>query len=179
MVDKDGKAQRDGKPVKKSTAPPRVFFLGGELHKRLFVDRGNDLVRCWNYPQDKVVTHSWANTRRLMQPAFSTGQVVKLLNRSRVSIEVAILEGNIRKPYRSYSLPNKKPNKFFWQMHEIMEARDFFANRHIGYPRNDGMITAKAIPTRAELRAMMEHGITTYVRTSDGEFVPMYKEILW
>jgi hypothetical protein len=66
-----------------------------------------------------------------------------------------------------------------WSEVDVMEARDYFATKHIGFPRNDGRITAKAIPTRTELRAMMEHGITTYVRTTDGEFVPMFKEIVW
>lgn len=179
MVNGEGKASRNGKPVKKSNAPPRSFFLGGELHKRLFIDKGNDLVKCWNYPQDKVVMHSWSDTRRLMKPAFRTGEVVELINRSRISIELAILDGHIRRPYRSYSLPNKKPQRYMWTMEDVMEARDFFASRHKGFPRKDGLVTAKAIPTRAELRAMMEHGITTYIRTSDGEFVPMYKEILW
>jgi hypothetical protein len=124
--------------------------------------------------------YPWSETKKRMRRSYRTGQVGELLNRSRVSIENAILRGDIRKPTQSYSLDGaKRPGRFQWNDNDIMEARDFFATQHMGFPRKDGLITAKAIPTKAELRAMMEHGTMTYLKTSTGEFVPTFKEIVW
>jgi hypothetical protein len=174
-------SRKRNNPVKKT--PLRrgfYFFLGGELHQHIHIDRGADLITCWNFKQEKTVAYSWSETRKRMRPAYRTGAVAEMINRSRVSLENAIIRGDIRKPEQPYSLDEKRrPGNFCWSDKDIMEARDFFATRHMGFPRKDGRITARPIPTRAELRAMMEQGTMTYVKTSSGEFVPMFKEIVW
>lgn len=186
MANEERSSSRDrDNPVKKKRKPskkvPTYFFLDGSLLKRLHVDRGADLVTCWEYyPEGKIVAHSWSETRRKMKPAFRNSQVVVLLNRTRISIENAILRGDIRPPAKLYSLePDRKPGRYMWSEANVMEARDYFSTVHYGRPRKDGRITSKPIPTRAELRAMMEQGTVTYVKTSDGEFIPMFKEIVW
>lgn len=173
---------RDNTVVTKKTPPRRkdfYFYLGGELHQHIHIDRGADIITCWNHLQRKRMAYPWSETRRKMKPSYRSGEVAKLINRSRVSIEHAILRGDIKKPFQPESPSTKRTGRYAWSESDIMEARDFFATQHHGFPRKDGLITPKAIPTRAELRAMMEHGTVTYVRTSDGEFIPTFKEIVW
>jgi hypothetical protein len=169
-------------PVRKKKSSPKnfYFFLGDELHQHIHIDRGADLITCWKFSEHKRKVYPWSETRRKMRPSYRTGAVVEMLNRSRVSIENAILRGDIRKPIQPYSLDSeRRPGRFCWSDKDVMEARDFFATQHVGFPRKDGLITARPIPTRAELRAMMEQGTVTYLKTSTGEFVPTFKEIVW
>lgn len=178
--ERNGSRKRDN-PVKKKTPPRRFyFFLGGVLHQHIHIDRGSDIITCWNFGEHKRTAYSWSETRKRMRPSYRTGAVVEMLNRSRVSLETAILRGDIRQPARPYSLDEeRRVGRFCWSDTDVMEARDFFATRHKGFPRKDGLITPQAIPTRAELRAMMEQGMMTYVKTSEGEFIPTFKEIVW
>jgi hypothetical protein len=170
------------RPVRKKKSPPRnfYFYLGGELHQKLHIDRGADLITCWSYVEHKRTAYPWSETKRKMTSSYKTSEVVKLLNRSRVTRQRAIIAGDIRKPAQPYTLDKeRRVGKFCWSQANVMEARDFFATQHVGFKRNDGLITAKPIPSRAELRAMMEQGTVTYVKTSDGEFIPTFKEIVW
>jgi hypothetical protein len=184
MAGKEGNGPRErNHPVKKKRGVSPLYFYYGDppqLHKRLHVDRGADLVTCWNFPEHKTVAYSWSEVRRLSTRAYSTGEVCKLLNRSRLTILRAIYAGNIRTPYRPYTLDERKvQGNHRWSEKDIMDARDYFSTVHIGFPRKDGRITTRPIPTKVELRAMLSQGITMYVRTSDGEFVPVFKETDW
>lgn len=181
--ERNGPRKRNN-PVKKRKKPLRnkgfYFYLGGILHRHIHINQAADLITAWNFEEHKRTAYSWSETRRKMRPAYRTGAVVEMLNRSRISLENAILRGDIRKPARPYSLDEeRRVGRFCWSDTDIMEARDFFATQHHGFPRKDGLITPKPIPTRIELRAMMEQGTMTYMKTSDGEFVPMFKEIVW
>lgn len=181
MVREDGNGSRNRKSVTKK--PPKFFYLGGELHYRLQINRPADRVVCWNYPQHKRVSMSWSETKRLMKPALSTSQVAKILNRSYISVKLAIEYGYFRAPYRIYSLTGSGKEwqgaRYYWSIDDVMEAHDHYSQQHVGAPRKDGLITPKAMPTKVQVRAMIEDGVTTYLKTDSGEYVPTYKETLW
>jgi hypothetical protein len=179
--ERNSSRKRDN-PVKKKPSRNKgfYFFLGGTLHRHIHINQGSDIITAWNFEEHKRTAYSWSETRRRMRPAYRTGAVVEMINRSRISIENAILRGDIRQPTRPYSLDEERRiGQYWWSEDLIMDARDFFATKHKGFPRKDGLITPQAIPTRAELRAMMEQGVVTYVKTSAGEFIPTFKEIVW
>lgn len=180
-TERSSSRKRDNPVKKKKSSPKRFyFFLGGVLHQHIHINQGSDIITCWNYVEHKRTAYSWSETRKKMRPSYRTGAVVEMLNRSRISLEKAILRGDIRKPSLPYSLDDeRRPGRFCWSDTDIMEARDYFSTQHVGFPRKDGLITPRPIPTRAELRAMMDQGTITYVKTSSGEFVPMFKEIVW
>lgn len=181
-TERDGSRKRDNPVRKRKKSSPKrfYFYLGDVLHKHIHINQGSDIITCWNYEEHKRVAYSWSETRRRMRPSYRTGAVVEMLNRSRISLENAILRGDIRKPTQPYSLDEERRlGRFQWSDNDVMAARDFFSTQHVGFPRKDGLITPRPIPTRAELRAMMEQGTMTYVKTSTGEFVPMFKEIVW
>jgi hypothetical protein len=107
-------------------------------------------------------------------------QVSKMINRHRVNIERYILEGKIRPPERIYSLDgNKTPGKYMFSEKDVFELHDYLLTVHIGRPRKDGRVTPGRMPSRAELRAMMQHDTTVYIKSADGTFMPVWKEIDW
>lgn len=151
------------------------FFLNGLLHKTLGINRGADELRAWCYPLKKTKTYSYTQTRRNYEPAFTTGQVGKMLGRGYHAIERAILRGDLEEPQYIYGLHNQEQKyRHMWSEHDIMAAHKYFSTVHWGRPRKDGAITPKKLPTAMELRAMIRQEQILYVKEGD-EFVPTWR----
>jgi len=153
-----------------------IFFLNGDLHKKLEVNRGRDLLRAWNYPKGEVRTYNYTDTLRFMEPAFTTPQVAAMFGRNRITIERAIWNGNIEVPQHQYTLTeDRRLIKYMWSEDDILGLLDYFASVHRGRPRQDGRQTASAdLPTPREVRAMIRHDGQT-LGINDGVFVPTWK----
>lgn len=158
----------------------RYFYLNGKLHRVLRIIRAADLMECWSYPDKKSVTYVWSDARRRMTNAFTLMQVSKMIGRHRVIIEKYILEGKIKEPQRQHTLDGTfRPGKYMFSEEDVLGLHDYLMTVHVGRPRKDGRITPGAMPSKAELRAMMRHDVIQGVLGSDGKFVPTWKEIDW
>lgn len=156
------------------------FFLNDELHKTLKINRPTDLITAWNYTQRKRQAYVWSDVRRNHGRAFSLTEVADMLGRHRVNIEMLIVEGKIRRPQRIYSLDGKfTPGKYFFQEKEVYALHDYLLTIHIGRPRRDGKVTPGRLPSKLELRAMMQHDTVLYVKTESGGYTPIWKEVDW
>ena len=89
----------------------RYFFVNGELHKKLHINRGKDLLTAWNYAKGQRVRMNYTDTLRLHETAFSMVQVAEMLNRKRLTLERAIINGDIPMPQFSYSLTGEKKKR--------------------------------------------------------------------
>lgn len=179
MAMENGKTPRQRRNRK--FAGIRYFFLNGDLHKVLSVTRAQDLVVCWNFPEGKRVGYSWSDVKKRHGKAFKMQEVSKMIGRHRTNIERDILAGNIKTPQRIYTLNGKKrPLYYYFSEENVFDLHDYLLTVHVGRPRSDGKITPRAdLPSKAELRAMMKHDIVTYIKTEQGEFVPVWKEQDW
>jgi hypothetical protein len=157
----------------------RYFFLDGDLHRVLSVIRAEDFVVCWNYPKRKRVGYVWSDVRRRHGRAFTLEQVSKMIGRHHVTLKRDILKGNIRRPQRAYSITGTTWSCYYLSEEDVYDLHDYLMTVHVGRPRQDGKVTVRDMPSKAELRAMMKHDIVTYVKTADGEFVPVWKEQDW
>jgi hypothetical protein len=169
------------KPRSKQKPTLKFFYLNGELHKVLSVSKPQDFAVCWNFAQWKRVGYVYSDIRRTHQRAFRMMEVSKMIGRHRVNIEWDILKGNIKTPQRRYSLDGKKkPLGYLFSEENVLDLHDYLLTVHYGRPRRDGKITPKqTLPSRTELKAMMKNDIVTYVKTEDGEFVPVWREQDW
>ena len=163
-----GKKGKRGKSLK-------FFYLNGDLHMRLHVNRGDDILTAWNFSQHKRVGYSYTHVRQRAEKAYRTPEVAEMLNRGPQTLELAILRGDIRAPQKNYSIRTGTPWGYFWSHEDIMDARDYLATVHRGRPRKDGLVTPQALPTKRELRAMLEQEVILYTKTDSGEFVPSWK----
>lgn len=176
MGSKEGKRTRAGQRRR----PVRYFYLDDELYKVLWINRPGDLIIAWNYKEGKRMAYVWSDVRKRMGRAFPVGEVSKMINRHVVNIEKYILEGKIRAPQRLYSMDEKRtPGKYMFSEKDVLGLHDYLLTVHYGRPRKDGRITPGKMPSRAELKAMMQHDTMVYVKTSDGEFAPVWKEVDW
>jgi hypothetical protein len=134
----------------------------------------------WSYSERKRVEFIYSHIRKTHEPAFTTRQVAEMVARDRVRLEHYITAGEIRRPQQAYTLDgNFRPTAFFWQKKDVLELHDYLMTIHYGRPRKDGQITPKYMPTKSELRAMMDHDTVYYVKNSEGKMVKAFKEAAW
>lgn len=164
-----------GQANRRKSKPVRYFYLNGKLHKKLHINRPADEITAWCYPDHVRVTYPYQMTRRRMQPAFSTAEVQKLLNRGRLALERAMLRGDIEYPQHTYTLDEKRRKfKYMWSEDDIIAAHAYFSTVHRGRPRKDGLVTPQALPTVRELRAMIHDREILYVKDGD-KFRPTWE----
>lgn len=175
---------REGERALKRRSPNkrvvRYFYLNSDLHRVLRIVRAQDFVEAWCFREEKRKGYVWSDVRKRMENAFTLQQVSSMIGRHRVQIEKYILAGEIRSPQRIYSLDeDRKPGKYFFSEADVLDLHDYLLTVHRGRPRKDGLITPGRMPSKAELRAMMRHDTVHYVKSSSGEFTPIWKEVDW
>jgi hypothetical protein len=156
------------------------FFLDDKLYKALHRNRADDVIIVWDYEQEKRVAFSLTDVYKRRQHAYTVSETAKMLNRSVDTIKRYWRAGEIRKPYRTYSLDGQhRPNKYFFTEKEVRELQEFFKTVHRGRPRKDGLITPSNIPSVAELEALIRNEKVLYAKNAEGEFVPVWKAPEW
>lgn len=171
MVDHSG----DKKNGRKKSRKLNYFFLNGNLHKSLHINRSADVITAWSYPDNKRIGYTYSDVRRRMQTAFTTTEVAKLVNRSKLVIELAILAGSIEEPQYTYGLnEHKKKYKYMWREEDIMALHAYLSTVHRGRPRKDGLITTVNLPSARELRAMVRQQPIMGYLDAEGNFRPTW-----
>lgn len=154
----------------------KYFFLNGNIHRKLVINRSSDQITAWCYPLGKRVAYTYSDMKMRYKPAYSTQEVSAMLNRHRVHLERCILAGHFTEPQHTYALTGKnRKAKYMWSEENIIEAHAFFLTQHKGPPRKDGQIIPKPMPSLRELRAMIRQEQVLYVKNDNGDFVPSWK----
>ncbi len=174
MVREEREVQREySKPLNKTNW--NYCYINGELHRKLHINRPHDIITMWCYPRNKRVTYSYADVKSRRQPAFTSTEVAKMVMRHWCILERAILAGEIEPPQATVGEPGHNRKRYMWSEDDIMALHEVLLTKHSGWPRVDGRIIPKAMPTRAELRAIIRNNPILYVKTDDGKFVPTWQ----
>lgn len=156
------------------------FYLNGDLHRSLQINRSDDTIIAFNFREGKRVAYNYSDVQKNRKHAYSISEVAKIINRHVDTLKRHLRSGNIQKPQQAYALDNKnKLSRYYFTDDNIREIREFFRTVHIGRPRNDGDVTASNIPSKAELEALLRNETVLYVKSNDGEFVPVWKAPEW
>lgn len=170
----DGKGKGNGRAAKRPVLPT-YFFLNDQVHRRLHVNRGRDLLIAWNYPEGKRVKAAYSTTINRHKKAFTTPTVCKMVNRGRTTIELAMKHGMIERPQHTYGLDeNRNFYQYMWREEDILDLLEYLASVHRGRPRKDGEITVHDLPTPREVRAMINDEQVLYVKQGD-TYVPTWR----
>ena len=139
------------------------------------------MLIAWNYPQHKRVAYVLSDSKRHMQRAYGVNEVAEMFGRRRASIFRYIYDGNIPPPTKSYPLHEDavREGKYFFNEKDIYGLHDYLMTVNVGRPRNDGERRATNAPSRRELEAMLRNDTMLYVKTSAGEFAPVWKQPDW
>lgn len=159
---------------------PRYFYLNGELHKVFRINRPEDLVHAWSYPQGRRVAYVWSATQKTMQRAFSITTVSSIIGRHPRVIKKYISEGVIPKIQKTYTLDERRAlGKYFFSEDDIRTLYEYLITVNHGRPRNDGALVQYPLPSKAELEAMIRQDVVLYVKDKTGEFSPVWKQPDW
>lgn len=164
-----------GQGTKEKRKPLKYFYLNGNLHKKLSINRGADEIVAWCYPLHKRVVYTYSQVLKHKRPAFTTPEVCKMLNRSRYRLIVAMREGFVSRPQYTYGLTDKGERYAnMWSEDDVMSLHSYFKTVHRGRPRKDGLVVPQQMPSASELRAMMRNDTVKYVKVGD-EFRPIWE----
>lgn len=166
-----------GEAGRKTTARPlNLFFLNDKLHKKLYINRVEDTIETWCYPDKRRVAYTYSDVKKNMETAYTTIQVGEMVNRTAQTIKNAVRDGAVEEPAIQYTL-SAKQHKHAWRWNErrIMALHEYLKSVHRGRPRKDGKITPQKLPTARELRAMIRQEHVLYVRMPDGSFKPTWQ----
>ena len=171
-------AQQTGNSKRKPAKPRRklrYLYLNGELHRVLHINRPEDIITMWCYPRKVRVASTYSQVKADMQPAFSSAEVSRMLNRVWVVLHRAIMAGEIEEPQSTVG-PNGRRHAYIWSEKDILALREVLSQKFNHPPRKDGATTPpKPLPTEREVRAMIRNEPILYVKTDDETFVPTWK----
>jgi hypothetical protein len=152
---------------------PAYVILNKKLYKVLSKTKSTDRAVLWNFEEKTREVHSYLAVAKYGEKAYSPYEIGQLLNRSKYTIKAHWHE--FPEPYRIYAFTSGEPVGRRWDSDGVMEIRDVLASKHYGHPRNDGEIIPMAIPSRTELRAMLNQEAVYYVKAEDGSVIPTWK----
>lgn len=164
-------AVSDGQRLKKTVG--LVFFLNGDLHRLIKTNAAGNTCYAFNYQKNEVVKYTYSDYKKFKKPAYKIGEVSKILRRHKERIRIAFSEGHVKKP--TLVKYQGRTGTYYFSEEEIYELRDYFASVHRGRPRFDGIVVSKNVPSRAELDSLFGKTPTLYIRTEEGNFVPIWK----
>ncbi len=143
------------------------FFLNGKLHKVIKASRPRDEIIAWCYPDRKRVLYPYSQVEKYKENAYSLTEVGKLVNRHKVTVEEYVIAGKVREPQKVYPIGKPESNWYKYMMSEtdVLELHQFILDA--GYSKN--------LPSKAELQALLKHNMILYTKSSEGNFIPVWK----
>lgn len=173
-------SERTKKNGRKKSRKLTYFYLehpehGPLLHRSLHKNRSTDTIITWCYPLAKRVAYTYSEVRKNMETAFTTMEVSKMVNRTRQTVEMTIVDGQIEEPQYTYKLDeHRRKYKYMWHEKDIMSLHAYLSTVHIGRPRKDGLITASRLPSPRELRAIIRQQPVMGYLDDEGNFTPTW-----
>ena len=157
----------------------KVWFLNGDIVRVHHKDRAAGMLTLYNLNQDKfmsILVDEWVRKRKR---AYTVRQTGLLINRNPTYLSQLVAKKMIPPPMAA-NKEGKRGNgkKVYYSEDDVFELRDFFANRHWGGKRKDGLITNNTTPTRQELSRRMGDGVLQYTKNNKGEIVPIWAETI-
>jgi len=167
---RSSKAFSDGQLVKKNHN--LIFFLNGELHRVIRTNASANICHALSYNQNKIVKYTYSDYKKFRKPAFRIGEVASILKRHEDRIRRAIWNLDVSRPF-IVEYENRS-GVYYFSEDNIYELREYFANVHRGRPRKDGIVVSKNVPTVSEIDAVLGKKPILYMRTKEGNFVPVW-----
>jgi hypothetical protein len=164
---------------RKPTKKLRYFYIDGKLHKVLHVNRPMDLATTFCYSEADYRQYPWSWLKKNHQRAYGIMDVANMVQRHRRHVQRCMLLGAFPRPEKAYSLKNPDRFTYYFAEDDILAVQQYFSEQHIGFKRKDGLITPQPLPTRTELKAMMQSDTVMYVRDPKNEsrFIPVWREM--
>lgn len=169
----------DLRPLERTSGQKAYFFLEGKLYKMLKQSRAQDLMSAFDFAENKIKHFVLSDAKRKMKNAYDTVEVARLLNRNRVTVQGYVSKGIIPSPVRIHSKGQNSQGhpftKMKWSEEDVLSLHEYLLTVGGGRPRKDGILyPAARLPSRKEVLALMRQQPLFYMKTAQGEMVPVW-----
>lgn len=152
----------------------KMFFINKKLHRRVKINRSSGLVSAYDYESGELKSYTYHDFKKFRQRAFLISDAAKILHRHGNAIRYAIYDKEIVSEVPRVFRKNGVGIYYLSEDH-IFELREYFAGKHRGRPRKDGIKVSKNVPTIEELEVFFGRRQLLYTRTKDGQYVPVWR----
>lgn len=154
-----------------------MFFLDGNLHKRIRVIPSENILVAWNYPREERTHYNYQQALRRFQKAFKIEEVAELLEERLDKIKKMVRNNTLsRGSGSSYAIANRRPSAVYWSEDDLLDVRaELFAiakKNKYGEPYKGFKLISEA-----ELVHKIRGGESYYIKNEKGEFVKVWRAI--
>lgn len=154
------------------------FFLNENLHRVIHVNRSKNEMVAFDFVEGAFKQYPNSEVQKRKSPAFSIKKVAEIFNRHPKSIHRYIADKNIPVPQREYDIRTKKPGAYFFSDKDLFGLQEYLSQVAPGKTAKSGHVKPQRVPSREDLRALVEYGKILYVKQDD-EFIPVWKARDW
>lgn len=174
MVTKPYRNATPDEALKSKKAARKYFYLDDKLYKKIRISNGHNRMTAFCYDDMAEVELPLDYTLKKRRPTYSVTQAAVMLNRNRMVVNRTFFYDFMPKPRKSFDYTKPTANQrgvYRLSEKDVFRLRDYFASTR-ALNNGDTTSSIKPVPSRAQLANIMKYEKITYVRTSDGEFVP-------
>ncbi len=176
MVSKPYRNATLDEALKSKKAARNYFYLDDKLYKKLRISNGHNRMVAFCYDDMAEVELPLDYALRKRRPTYSVTQAAVMLNRNRMVVNRAFFYESIPKPKKSFDYTKpaaEQRGTYRLSEKDVFRLRDYFASTR-SLKNGETTSSLRPVPSRPQLANMMKYEKITYVRTSDGKFVPTW-----
>lgn len=158
-----------------ATIFPLLFFLEGDLHKRLKIAKVDNVLVSWNYPKEETRHYIYSDVLRNYQQAFTVKEVGELIKRPIREIQLFMKNKVTDKPSGlEYHINSRRPKRLMWSEDDVLDLRDRF---HELAPKDKyGYVKSTfKLASRAELLTKLKSHGGYYIVDAQGNKVRVWR----
>lgn len=159
------------------------FYLEDKLYRVMQVIRASDYLTAWNFHDNGMEEFIYSDVRRRAEPAFRTKEVAGMVNRSTITVRDIYQEDKIPRPKKTYPLNGTGDftpllySPVLWSKRDIYRLHDVLVEGMVNSRINKkaDKPSPRDVPSRAELRAVLDHGTVHYIKDKTGQMVKVWE----
>jgi hypothetical protein len=155
----------------------KYFFLNDHLHKTLYIHRGRDVLVAFNYVTGEEVKYLYSDWNRSHSKAFTPTEVAAIIGRHRARLNWYVVNGDLPRPARSYSLDGeKRPGRYYYSEKDILDIHEFFCTVARGRPNSvyKENVNTNLTPL-SEVKKILAGGRVLFKLDKKGNMVPVWR----
>lgn len=160
-----------------ATLIPRMFFLDGELHKKISIIPSENILVAWSYPREGRMHYNYRQVLRRYQNAFNVKATAELLDQPLIKFKKMVKNNLLsRGSGVSYAIATRRPGPVYWSEDDLLNVRsELFA---LAKKNQYGEPSPKfTLISEAELLHKIRGGESYYIKNKDGEFVKVWRAV--
>lgn len=155
------------------------FYLNGNLHRAVKIERSKNRITAVDFVEDKIKTYPYSEVEKKRRRALGVVEVAEIFGFHRKTVNQHISDDRFPRPQREHEYSTKKPGAYFFSEKDLYNYHEFLLNSPSGRNRADGTARKrKGLPSREDLRVLMEYGRILYVKDGD-DFIPVWRAEEW